>query len=270
MQLGVTVRNMGVQATADLIIACAQSAQRLGMESVWVVDHIAIPPDDAQGSGGRYLDVLTTLAWLAGQTTRIKVGSGVLILPYRPLLPSAKQIATIQELSANRLILGVGIGWMDAEFRALGVDRHARGKISDNTLGFFRECFARDEVTLNGQDFLFRPRPLPPPILVGGAAPHALKRAVALGDGWLPMAKSPQHIAQDVQNYFDLCAQAGKQGSVTVMTGLPLDEEECQRHIDAYAEMGVQRVVCSIQYDDLDSYEQRLQQLRQLNLQWQD
>ncbi len=87
MYLGVTIRNMGVQSTPDIIAACAKSAEAAGMESAWIVDHIAIPPDDAEGSGGRYMDPLVTLAWLAAATRTIKLGTAVLILPYRSALP---------------------------------------------------------------------------------------------------------------------------------------------------------------------------------------
>src|SRR5207245_7134965 len=97
--------------------------------AVGVVDHIAIPPYDAEGSDGRYLDPLATLAFLAGVTTRVGLGTAVLVLPYRPALPTAKWIATVQELSGGRLNLGVGVGWMAAEFRALGVDLRRRGAI---------------------------------------------------------------------------------------------------------------------------------------------
>ena len=145
MHIGVTIRNMGAPSTAETMAACAMAAEAAGLESIWITDHIAIPPDDAAGSGGRYLETLTTLAWLAAITGRVKLGSGVLILPYRAALPTAKQIATVQELSGNRLLLGVGIGWMEAEFRALGLERRARGRISDETLAFFNACFAADE-----------------------------------------------------------------------------------------------------------------------------
>jgi len=157
MDIGVTIRNMGAESTADIIVTCAQAAEAQGMESLWITDHIAIPPDDAEGSGGRYLDTLTTLAWLGGTTGKIKLGSGVLILPYRPMLPTVKQIATLQELTKNRLILGVGTGWMDPEFKALGVDRHRRGRTTDNTLQFINECFSNDEVSLNGQTLTDKP-----------------------------------------------------------------------------------------------------------------
>src|SRR4030095_11863336 len=104
----------------------------------------------------------------------------VLTLPSRPTLPTAKAIATIQELSGGRLsALGVGIGWMEPEFRALGVERKRGGALRERT---------RAVASLNGQDFLFLPRPARPEILVGGAAPHALARATRFGDGWMPMA----------------------------------------------------------------------------------
>jgi len=126
MELGVTLRNMGTQSEAQVISRCAQLAEGAGLESLWITDHIAIPPDDAEGSDGRYVEPLITLAWIAGATERIRLGTGVLILPYRGALMTAKQVASLQELSGSRLLLGVGIGWMDAEFRALGLDRRRR------------------------------------------------------------------------------------------------------------------------------------------------
>src|SRR5262245_39134641 len=101
MELGVAVRSMGPQSEPDVLLACAKAAERAGLADVWVQDHLAIPPDDAEGSGGRYLDPLTALGWLAGQVPGIGLGTGVLILPYRPPLPTAKAIATVQELSGG-------------------------------------------------------------------------------------------------------------------------------------------------------------------------
>ena len=92
MKTGVVIRNMGNQSTRDIIGGCANVAEELGFDSVWVVDHIAISPGDAEGSGGRYLDVLATLAWLAGITERVKLGSGVLVLPYRAALPAGARV----------------------------------------------------------------------------------------------------------------------------------------------------------------------------------
>ena len=266
MDIGVTMRNMGPESTRDLMFQCARAAEDMGFESIWITDHIAIPPDDAQGSGGRYLDTLTTLAWLAGITERVVLGSGVLILPYRAALPTAKQIATVQELSNNRLVLGVGIGWMDAEFRALGLDRHARGRISDEILAFFSTCFAQDEVEANGQRFLFKPRPPKPPILVGGRAPHAIERAAKYADGWLPMAASPTDLATALPKYRELTDARGKPpGQITAMTRLPLDNPPQTRELFAqYRTLGVARLVCGMRYSTIGQFCEQLERLAAL------
>ena len=270
MQIGVTLRNMGVQSSAELVLAAAQAAEAAGMESVWVTDHIAIPPDDAEGSGGRYLDPLVTLAVLAGATRNIRLGTGVLILPYRPALPTAKQIATLQELSSERLLLGVGIGWMDPEFRALGVDRHQRGRQSDELLAFFKRCFEDpdDLAEANGQPFLFRPNPNPPPVYVGGRAPHALARAVRHGAGWLPMGGDPERLAADMVTFRRLAEEAGGQaGPVTLMAPLPLSQpDDAAALLSRYAELGVERLVCALRYDTLDDYRRLLDQIDRLKL----
>jgi alkanesulfonate monooxygenase SsuD/methylene tetrahydromethanopterin reductase-like flavin-dependent oxidoreductase (luciferase family) len=92
---------------------------------------------------------------------------------------------SIQELSGDRLLLGVGVGWMEKEFRALGVDPRRRGEITDNTLAFLHACFADDETEANGRRFLFQPRPPRRPIIVGGAPPYAIRRAVRFGERWI-------------------------------------------------------------------------------------
>jgi probable F420-dependent oxidoreductase len=252
MELGITVRNMGPQSDRGVLRRCAQQAEALGFDSVWITDHIAIPPDDAEGSDGRYLDPLVTLAYLAACTERIALGTGVLILPYRPALPTAKQVATLQELCDGRLLLGVGIGWMRAEFAALGLDRRRRGRDSDAILAFLERCFADDVVVANGQPFLFRPRPPRPPIYVGGAAPHALRRAARYGDGWLPMALDPEPLGAAMAEYHALCSAAGRPpGRVALMRGLPLDDPgACRQLVDAYRALGVERLVCATRYAD--------------------
>ena len=96
------------------------------------------------------VDVLSSLAWLDGITERVNPGSGVLILPYFAAPPTAKQIATIQELSGNRLLMGMGIGGMTPELKAFGLNRHTRGRVSDETLALLDDCFANDEMEKNG------------------------------------------------------------------------------------------------------------------------
>lgn len=265
MQLGVAVRSMGPQSAPDTLLACARAAEQAGLADVWVQDHIAIPPDDAEGSGGRYLDPLTLLAWLAGQTSCIGLGTGVLILPYRPALPTAKAIATLQELSGGRLRLGVGVGWMQAEFDALGVPRARRGRLTDETLAFLLRCFADDVVESHGQKFLFLPRPPRPPIYVGGSGLHALRRAVRFGDGWMPMTGDPAKLAPEIARLRELADEAGRAApEVVAFTGFDAREpESVQGRVGALAELGVARLVAGVRYAGADDFARHVEFLAQ-------
>jgi probable F420-dependent oxidoreductase len=183
---------MGPQSTSATIRACVKAAESLGFDAVFVSDHLCIPPDDTEGSDGRYLDVLATMAYIAGMTERIRMGVSVLVLPYRAAVLTAKQVATIQELSGGRLILGVGVGWMKPEFEALGIERRIRGKISDETLRVMAHLFANDAAAYHGElvrfpAFVFAPRPALPPIWIGGNGAPAMRRVAEFGAGWHPM-----------------------------------------------------------------------------------
>ena len=252
MKLGISLRVMGDAARRETLLDCARFADEAGLDDLFVVDHIAIPPDDAEGSQGRYLDPLISLAFLAAATSRIGLGTGVLILPYRPALPTAKALASIQELSGNRLRLGVGVGWMEPEFRALGVDRRQRGAITDQTLEFLHRCFDApdDIVEQNGQSFYFRPRPPRPPIFVGGGPPHALERAVRYGDGWMPMSTDPEKLAPRIESLRRLAEEAGVETpEVVALGGLPAREpERAAEHLRKLSEIGVTRFVTGAQY----------------------
>ncbi len=192
MKYGIAIRNMGPQSTRATMRACAKTAEALGFDALFVSDHLCIPPDQTEGSGGRYLDVLTTLAFLAGATERIRLGISVLVVPYRPAVLTAKQLATIQELSDGRMILGVGVGWMKPEFDALGVDKRKRGRITDETLRVVRHLFTHEAEAYKGDlvsfpAFVFLPRPPQPVIWIGGNSEAAVARVLEFGDGWHPM-----------------------------------------------------------------------------------
>ena len=252
MKLGISIRNMGPQSTREIISDCAICADQAGLDSLWITEHIAIPPDDAEGSGGRYLDPLITLSYLAGQTEKIKLGTGVLILPYRPPLITAKLIATLQELAAGRVKLGVGIGWMQSEFKALGLDLRKRVRDSERVLRFLTEAFDNHVVTQHDQPFIFSPRPVKPPILIGGAAPHAIKRAVKYVDGWLPMGLKPDALKPIVEDYKAQTKAAHRPDpEVVVMSGLPLnDPGRCREILEAYDDAGATTVIHGQKYDE--------------------
>ena len=177
------------------------SSGRRGFDAAFVVDHLAIPPDQTEGSGGRYLDPLTTLGYLAGITTRIRLGISVLVIPYRPAVLTAKQVATLQELSGERIILGAGVGWMRQEFEVLGVDPRKRGALTDETLQILHTLFANDVNSYDGKlvkfpPFVFAPRPARPPIWIGGSGPKALERTLRFGDAYYPIGFKPDELTQ--------------------------------------------------------------------------
>jgi probable F420-dependent oxidoreductase len=230
MKYGIAIRNMGPQATATTIRACVRRAEQLGYDSVVVSDHLCIPPDQTEGSGGRYLDVLASLAFIAGMTERIRLGVSVLVLPYRPAVLTAKQVATIQELSNGRMILGVGVGWMEPEFRALGVEKRLRGKISDETLRVLRHLFGHDVEPYKGElvnfpAFVFAPRPTCPPIWIGGNGSSAIRRTIEFGDGWHPMlpAEKLKPALTQLKEQWRLAGRSGEL-EVIVRRGLRFDD----------------------------------------------
>ena len=148
MKLSINIRNWGAQSTPAIMLECAKAADESGLDTLWLNEHLAIPPKadmpdrvPAGFSEGRFLDPMATLAFLAASTKRIGLGTAVLLLPYRLPMQTAKLVATIQELSAGRLRLGVGVGWMKEEFTVLGVDRSRRGAISDEVLALLQDCF---------------------------------------------------------------------------------------------------------------------------------
>jgi probable F420-dependent oxidoreductase len=258
MRFGFALRLMGAAAEPSILRECAVRAESAGLDAIWVPDHIAIPPDQTEGSGGRYLDALSSLAWLAAATDRIRLGTAVLVVPYRPALPTAKAIATIQELSQGRLELGIGVGWMDEEFRALGIDRHARGRITDETLGFLRGAFdaPNDATEANGQPFVFRPNPPRPRIWIGGSAPHALVRAARFGEGWMPMTDDPEKLREGADALREQFRKAGR-GTPEIAAFGALGRDPIAADLDRLAaleELGVTEYIQGARYDDLDGF----------------
>ncbi len=195
---------MEPRAHADLVYAIADAAERLGFHSVWAGDHLALPRRPSTpypyGDGARtlaadrsLLDPFAVLAALAGRTTHVRLGFGVLVLPYRHPLVTAKWIASLDALSGGRVILGVGTGWMPEEFAAVGADHARRGAATDAALVVLRRAFADGEVDeadgLPGVRGPLTLLPTPvqrpgPPVWVGGSGGAARRRAVVHGDGW--------------------------------------------------------------------------------------
>ena len=175
--MGVNVPNFGPGTAPGLLRRWAPTVEGLGFDLLMVSDHVAVTPDVAEQYPPPFYEPFTTLAWLAGLTDRIKLGTTVLIVPYRHPLLIARMAANLNELSGGRLVLGVGVGWAVQEFDALGVPFRQRGKLTDDYLQTVRAAWENDEDYRAGRI----------PIWGGGNSEAGLRRAVRLGDAWHPL-----------------------------------------------------------------------------------
>ncbi|WP_393058686.1 LLM class flavin-dependent oxidoreductase [Streptomyces sp. LN549] len=177
MKIGVNVLNFGPGTDPGVLHDWARTVEGLGFDLLMVSDHIAITPDVAEQYPAPFYEPFTTLSWLAGLTTRIRLGTTVLIAPYRHPLLTARMAANLDQLSGGRLVLGVGVGWARQEFAALGIPFEQRGRLTDAALRDLREAWADTAAYGNGKI----------PVWVGGNSDAGIRRAVRLGDAWHPL-----------------------------------------------------------------------------------
>jgi probable F420-dependent oxidoreductase len=195
MKVGVNLINFGPGASPDSLVRWAQLAETLGYHLLMTSDHVAITPDVQGRYPAPFYEPLSTLGWLAGVTRRMAIGTTVIILPYRSPLEIARVCANVDQLSGGRLILGVGVGWAQQEFAALGVPFNRRGAMSDEYLEAIKRLWTTDVASYEGRFVSFKevhtaPRPVQaphPPIWVGGPSDAAMRRAVRYGNGWHPI-----------------------------------------------------------------------------------
>ncbi len=177
MRLGVNVPNFGPGTRPDVLRQWALTVEGLGFELLMVSDHVVITPDVAEQYPAPFYEPFTTLAWLAGFTSRVRLGTTVLIVPYRHPLLAARMAANLNDLSGGRLVLGVGVGWARQEFAALGMPFTERGRLTDEYLTAMRSAWTNTEDYRAGTI----------PLWIGGSSDAALRRAVRLGDAWHPL-----------------------------------------------------------------------------------
>ncbi len=194
MHLGVILPNFGPGSTPSEIRRVAEAAEELGFDSVWATEHIIVGPE-AVDPYGRVYAPLVTLGWIAGFTERVALGTSIVLAPLHHPIHLAKEAATLQELSAGRLLLGLGMGWHEDEFRFMGVPFEGRGRRGDEVIRLLRALWS-GEREFHGQhwsfeDATFGPLPDPAPELwVAGSSAPALRRARALGAVWHPSRRS--------------------------------------------------------------------------------
>jgi len=207
MQLGIHLPHVGRKAGPDAIRRAAVQAEDLGFADVWVSEHVILPKDAPYPPSPAFYEPILTLTWAAAATKRVRLGTSVIVLPMHHPVPVAKQIATLQSLSEGRVIFGIGVGWLEAEFAALGVPFRERGRRTDESIALMRALWRDDPVSFPSKyiaaaiaDMRMEPKPAPIPIWVGGSSEKALARAVKLCDGWhgsrLPPDKAAPIIAR--------------------------------------------------------------------------
>lgn len=194
MKCGMNLINFGPSASPDSLSRWAALGEALGYHFIMTSDHLAVTPDVQARYPVPLYEPFTTLAWLAGVTRRMEIGSTVVIVPYRNPLEMARMVANIDQLSGGRLLFGVGVGWAEQEFAALGVPFRRRGALTDEYLEAMKILWTHDVASFSGRFLSFKdvhtaPRPARaphPPIWVGGASDAAMRRTVRYGNGWHP------------------------------------------------------------------------------------
>jgi probable F420-dependent oxidoreductase len=290
-------------ASPEALRTLAQRAEDLAFDSVWVSDHIVVPrriesfyPYSADGvptfqPEQPYYEPLSVLNFLAGCTQRLRLGTHVLILPYRNPVLTAKVLATLDVLSGGRVILGAGVGWMEEEFQALGLNTFAqRGAVTDEYIRLFKELWTKEEPEFQGKYYQlsgagFYPKPVQkphPPIWIGGHTGPAIRRAAELGDGWMPIGLrppailEPEELAVKIARLRTLTRRAGRsEDAVSVcfstdvafertpgptrrmMSGRP---EQIAADLRQYQDVGVQNFILNFRADSISGLRECMEQ----------
>lgn len=268
MQIGLMFANTGVGTSAESAVTVAEHAEAAGLDSLWTVEHVVIPagyasryPYSPTGrmSGGEDVSIPDPLIWLAyvaARTSRLLLCTGVLILPQRSPLITAKEVATLDQLSGGRVRLGVGIGWLREEFEAIGVPFEERAARTEEAIAALRTLWSQEEPTFAGSFYRFQdarmwPKPVrgTVPVVIGGHSEAAARRAGRLGDGYFPASADPASIPGLIEVMRDAAARAGRDpATLEVTVGGPPRPEALER----MAALGVDRVVVPLRAADLD------------------
>jgi probable F420-dependent oxidoreductase len=260
MRLGIHLPHIGRKAGPQAIRRAAVQGEELGFADLWASEHVIVPKGAAYPPSPIFYDPVLTLTWAAACTGRIGLGTSVLVLPMRHPVPLAKELATLQCLSEGRLILGAGVGWLEAEFAALGAPFAERGRRMDEGIAMLRAVWSQDPVSFRARhipavidDMRMLPQPEKPiPIWIGGSSEPALRRALR-HDGWHGSRLSPDEARPIVRRLraarpdpgFVISLRSGWDGR---------DDGALSARLSGYAEAGVEHVLVEPQERALDAW----------------
>jgi probable F420-dependent oxidoreductase len=250
--VGLFAVNFHACAEPEAAAQVAQLAERLGYDSLWAGEHVVLPRPRVEPSPMEpdepILDPLVALAFLAAHTERIRLGTGVLLLPQRNPLVLAKQVASLDVLSGGRLILGIGVAYLEPEMTAIGVPMEGRGSRSDEYLAAMRSLWEDEAPAFHGKYVDFdgvdaHPRPVqrPLPVVVGGHTERAFLRAARHADGWYGFLTGLRAMAQYREGLRAAREKVGRTEPlhISVSPSRRMDPET----VRAYADLGVQRLI---------------------------
>jgi len=258
MKFGLHSVNLHTCAHPDTAARLGRAAEAAGFESLWVADHVVLPdppvPGRPMAPDTRLLDPIVALTFLAAHTTRVKLATGVIILPQRQAVVLAKQLASLDVLSNGRLVFGLGVGWCEPEMRATGIPFAERGRVADDYLAAMRAVWTQGKAAHHGRYVSFEgvramPHPVQtptPPIVVGGRTPPAYRRAVMQGHGWygfgLDVAETAKCIGalQEAARRHPRPAELGRLEISVTPPGFDVPDKAA---VEAYAAAGVDRLI---------------------------
>ena len=264
MKFGIAFANTGPFAHPAAAVEFAQAAEAAGFESLWTVEHVVVPsgydspyPYDPSGKmpGGEDFpipDPLIWLSYLASATSRITLATGILILPHRNPVVLAKELATLDHLSNGRMILGIGVGWLEEEFDAIGVPFAERGRRTDDHVAAMRALWTEEKASFHGEFTNFdhcisRPQPVQGsiPVHIGGHTDIAAKRAGRLGDGFFPGKGSHEELARSFDLVRRTAVEHGRDPDAIEMTtgGRGAVGARALDEVKALADIGTHRVI---------------------------
>ncbi len=284
MDYGICIPNFPDGASREGMEAAAETAERLGWSTAWTTDHVLVPKADIDDYG-RIYDAIMSLAWVGARYAKVRLGTSVIVVPQRNAVILAKELATLDALTGGRAIAGVGIGWNQGEFRNLGVeDRfHVRGAYLDETIALWRHLWSGSTEPFRGrfheiEDFAFGPLPdqgAALPIVVGGRAEAALRRAGRLGDGYHSSATGAANYAERVPIIRAAAEAAGRPMPwLTVRAWVEFDAtggrhfsirgtpDEMAAEIKAFAELGVEHIAVWFKSTEPDELVRRMERFQ--------
>ncbi len=255
MLLGLVHINMGSMSGPDELVAAARAAESAGFDSVWAGEHIVLPdpqvPPSPMGPQDPALDSLLALTWAAAHTTTIRLATGIVILPQRNPLVLAKEVATLDVLSGGRVMFGVGAGYLEPEFHAVGANFAERGPVTDEFLDAMQTLWYDEHPEYHGSFVDFagvdaHPRPIqqPIPLVVAGHSPPAYRRAVARAHGWYGYWLTPDDVAAALDGLRTAAGQIERPAALGVLeiSVTPRGHLTPER-VAAFADAGVDRLV---------------------------